>query len=364
MNVFETIMISILQSNSRQPTVLRHSASQRRVHLKSCSLRISVTDRCQLRCGYCLPPEGVALRPHADIMRYEEIADVVRILSRLTPLTKVRLTGGEPLVRSGIEHLVTLLADLHIPDLALTTNGQLLAEFAGPLKSAGLARVNVSLNSINAKTYRELSRGGVLERTLEGIGAALRCGLAPLKLNMVVLRGVNDSEILDMVDFAAERGVEIRFLELMPIGVARHHYRQRFFSSADVRSAIQTRYHLAPISREPGSTCRSFLVGNGGGALGRVGFISACSEPFCHDCNRLRLTSDGRIIGCLASDDVGVPVRTLLSSGAEGIRQLEKILENILAHKTCQVYQPIGMAEGLKMRGAFCRPQVMAAIGG
>lgn len=307
-------------------------------------------------------------------MRYEEIVAFVRILSRLTPLVKVRLTGGEPLVRSGIKQLVAMLADLHIHDLALTTNGQLLAKFAGPLKAAGLGRVNVSLDSLNERTYRKLSRGGVLGRTLEGLGEARRCGLAPVKLNMVVLRGVNDSEILDMVEFAAERGVEIRFLEVMPIGAARERYREWFFSSADVKSAIQTRYRLTPIPREPGSTCRSFLVMNGAGAIGRVGFISACSAPFCHDCNRLRLTSDGRLLSCLASDDIGVPVRTLLSSGAEGLQQLEQILENILMHKiyqaagmTCQVYQAEGMvyqAEGMKMRSAFRQPQLMAAIGG
>ena len=339
---------------------------------RAVSLRISVTDRCQLRCGYCLPPDGVALCSHADIMRYEEIAAFVRILSRITPLVKVRLTGGEPLLRSGIERLVAMLADLHIPDLALTTNGQLLAEFAGPLKAAGLGRVNVSLDSLNETTYGKLSRGGVLGRTIEGISAALRGGLAPLKLNMVVLRGVNDSEILDMVEFAAERGVEIRFLEVMPIGVARERHREWFFSSADVQSVIQTRYRLTPIPREPGSTCRSFLVGNGAsGTLGRVGFISACSAPFCHDCNRLRLTSDGRILSCLASDDIGAPVRTLLSSGAEGLWQLEQMLENILAHKTCQVYQAqrmvyqvIGTAESLKVRHTFQQPQLMAAIGG
>ncbi len=331
------------------------------------SLRVSVTDRCQLRCGYCMPPDGVALRSHADIMRYEEILTFVRILSRLTPLAKVRLTGGEPLVRSGIERLVAMLADLHIPEIALTTNVQLLAEYAGPLKAAGLGRVNVSLDSLNATTYGKLSRGGVLGRTLEGIGAALRCGLAPLKLNMVVLRGVNDSEILDMVEFAAERGVEIRFLEVMPIGVARECYRAWFFSSADVKSAIQTRYRLTPIARAPGATCRSFLIMNGAKILGRAGFISACSEPFCHDCNRLRLTSDGRLLGCLASD-IGVPVRALLSSGAEGLQQMERILGNILAHKTAQVYQAEGvargMANGMKTRSAFRQPQFMAAIGG
>jgi cyclic pyranopterin phosphate synthase len=316
---------------------------------QSLSLRISVTDRCQLRCKYCMPPDGVAFRSHEDIMRYEEIVTFTRLLSRIAPLVKVRLTGGEPLVRSGIERLVAMLADLHIPDLALTTNGQSLAAHAAALKAAGLVRVNVSLDSLNERTYRNLSCGGVLGRTLEGISEALRCGLSPLKLNMVVMRGVNDSEILDMVDFAAGQGAEIRFLEVMPIGTAMEHYREWFVSSADVKSTIQTRYHLAPIPRESGSTCRSFLVGNGTGNLQQVGFISACSEPFCHDCRRLRLTSDGRLLGCLATD-IGISVRALLSSGPGGLRQLEASTAEIFREK--------------RARNAFRQLQLMAAIGG
>jgi cyclic pyranopterin phosphate synthase len=290
-------------------------------------------------------------------MRYEEIVAFVRLLGRITPLLKVRMTGGEPLVRSEIERLVGMLARLNIPDLALTTNGQLLAEFAALLRSTGLGRVNVNLNSLNEKTYRKISRGGVLGRTLEGIGEALRCGFSPVKLNMVVLRGVNDSEILDAVEFAAERGVEIRFLEMMPIGVARQYYAEWFFSSAEVKSVIRTRYALKSIPREAGSTCRSFLVMKGAGTIGRAGFISACSEPFCHDCNRLRLTSDGRLLGCLASDDAGVPVRALLSSGEKGLGRLKQILENISAHKACRI-------NSMVTDGAFRQSRLMATIGG
>ncbi|MBA4388713.1 MAG: GTP 3',8-cyclase MoaA [Verrucomicrobia bacterium] len=313
------------------------------------SLRVSVTDRCQLRCEYCMPPEGVIKRSHPEIMRYEEIAEFVRILAGLAPVGKVRLTGGEPLVRPDIEQLVALLANLHIPDLALTTNGQLLAGLARPLKASGLVRVNVSLDSLNEQTYRKLTRGGVLGRTLEGIDEALHCGLLPLKLNMVVLRGVNDPEILDMVEFAVERGVEMRFLEVMPIGTARDQHRERLVSSAEIKAAIQTRYRLEPVLRDAGSTSVSFSAMDGAGRIGRVGFISACSEPFCHDCNRLRLTSDGRLIGCLAAD-IGVPVRALLASGAEGRKQLEETVRLVLA--------------GKKVRGAFCQTQLMAAIGG
>ena len=313
------------------------------------SLRVSVTDRCQLRCRYCMPREGVPHHAHADILRYEEIVALVRVLQKVAPVAKVRLTGGEPLVRPEIERLIGMLAGLHLPEIALTTNGQLLCRMAAPLKAAGLARVNVSLDSLNAQTYRELTHGGVLSKTIAGIDEALRCGLTPLKLNTVVLRGVNEAGILDLVAFAAERDVEIRFLEVMPIGTAAEHCREWFFSSDEVKAVIKTRYRLEPIPRTSGSTCRSFTVSDGAVAIGRAGFISACSDPFCGDCGRLRLTSDGRLIGCLAAD-IGIPVRALLADSHGGTKPLEDAISGILAHK--------------KSRSAFCQPQIMAAIGG
>jgi cyclic pyranopterin phosphate synthase len=296
-----------------------------------------------------MPPEGVPLRAHADVLRYEEIASLVQWLGRVVPLGKVRLTGGEPLVRPEIEKLVAMLARLGIPDLALTTNGQLLAGLAGPLRAAGLTRVNISLDSLNAQTYRQLTGNGVLARTIEGIDEALRCGLLPVKLNMVVLRGVNDAEVLDLVAFALARGVEVRFLEVMPIGTARPHHQKWFVPAAEVIAAIQRRYPLTPITRSSGSTSRCFQVRDGASRPGRVGFISACSQPFCADCNRLRLTSDGRLLGCLAADG-GVPARALLASGAEGERQLAQAVRDILACK--------------KVRDTFRQPQIMATIGG
>ena len=313
------------------------------------TLRVSITDRCQFRCGYCLPPEGVARRAHTDMLRYEEIAALVGTLHGVAPLGKVRLTGGEPLVRPQVDRLVGLLANLAIPELALTTNGQLLAALAAPLRRAGLHRVNVSLDSLSAATYRQLTGGGALGRTLEGIDEALRCGLAPLKLNMVVMRGVNEAEAPALAAFALARGVEVRFLEVMPIGVARAQHAAWFVPSAETLAALQARYRLTPLPRERGSTSRTFQVEAGSGPAGRVGFISACSEPFCQDCNRLRLTSDGRLIGCLAADG-GVPVRPLLAAGAAGRLQLEAVLRDLLAHK--------------QVRRAFEQPQIMATIGG
>lgn len=313
------------------------------------SLRISVTDRCQFRCRYCMPPEGVQLRPHAEVLRYEEIAALVQALNRIIPLGKVRLTGGEPLIRPGIDKLVAMLAALGIPEIPLTTNGQLLASLAAPLRAAGLTRITISLDSLNAQTYRKLTKSGELNRTLEGIQAALRCGLTPVKLNMVVMRGENDAEIPEMVAFALEQGVEVRFLEVMPIGTARTKHADWYVPSTEVMAAIQTRYRLEPIPRAIGSTSRSYLAVDAQGRSGRIGFISACSAPFCTDCNRLRLTSDGRLIGCLAADH-GVPVRDMLAAGADGMQQLERALHEILARK--------------KIRETFQQPQIMATIGG
>ena len=313
------------------------------------SLRVSITDRCQFRCGYCMPVEGVTLHPHDAILRYEEIADLVRILKGIVPLAKVRLTGGEPLLRKDVDHLVALLAALGIPELALTTNGQLLAKLAAPLRAAGLTRVTVSLDSLNETTYRRLTGGGELAKTLNGIDAALQCGLTPVKLNMVVMRGENDSEILDLVAFAMARGVEVRFLEVMPIGIAQPHHAQWFVPTTEVQSKIQACYHLEPIPRTTGSTSRNFQIRDGASRSARVGFISACSNPFCQDCNRLRLTSDGRLIGCLAADH-GVAIRSLLASGSNGAPQLEQVVREILTHK--------------RVRAAFQQPQIMATIGG
>ena len=313
------------------------------------TLRVSVTDRCPFRCGYCMPAAGVPLRSHEDVLRYEEIAALVRLLHGILPLGKVRLTGGEPLVRPEIEKLVALLAPLGIPEIALTTNGQLLAGKAEALRAAGLRRVNVSLDSLNAQNYRKLTGGGELQRTLAGIDAAQRSGLTPVKLNMVVMRGENEAEIPDLVAFALQHQVEVRFLEVMPIGIAQPRHAYWFVPAAEMLAAIEARYLLEPLPRETGSTSRVFRVRDSASRSARIGFISACSEPFCQDCNRLRLTSDGRLIGCLAADH-GIPVRAMLAAGSAGERQLKAALHEILACK--------------QVRSAFQQPQIMATIGG
>jgi len=281
------------------------------------SLRLSVTDRCQLRCRYCMPLAGIAKCQHEEVLRFEEITRFVRYLQDHFDLHKVRITGGDPLVRSGIGDLVVMLSELGIPDLALTTNGQRLGEMAGQLRSAGLHRVNVSLDSLSPGVFHHLTRGGVLQRTLDGIDAALNEGLNPVKLNMVVLRGINEQEIGELLSFAIDRGCELRYLELMPIGYGTHLFEDAFESSEEVRNHLGSRFRLDSLPHVPGSSARRFRVTRiSDGGSGVAGFISPCSDPFCDGCERLRITADGHLIGCLARED-GLSIRPWLRDGGE-----------------------------------------------
>ncbi len=275
------------------------------------SLRVSVTDRCDLRCIYCLPPGGATLAAHDDVLRLEEIVEFVGIIQRRFGLTKVHLTGGEPLVRRGIVDLVRMLADAGAPDLAMTTNGLSLREMALPLRQAGLGRINVSLDSLQAETYRALTRGGDLGRVLDGIAAAGLVGFEPVKFNTVVLRGINDREVVPIAQFGIERGCAVRFLELMPIGVAQAGYKDRFVSSAEVRAQVASAFELRALPPVPGGSSRNYRAIDADGRQGVVGFISPCTEPFCAGCRRLRLTATGRLLGCLAQAE-GPQVRRLL----------------------------------------------------
>ncbi len=275
------------------------------------SLRISVTDRCQLRCVHCMPPEGVAKLSHEDILTFEEILHFVRVAKAQFGLSKIHVTGGEPLVRVEIARLIRMLASEEIPDLVLTTNGQDLAGKANDLRRAGLRRINISLPSLDEKTYAELTRGGALGRTLSGIAEAQSAGLAPVKLNAVVLRGWNDGEIERLAVFALERGCAIRFLELMPIGCARALAADRFVPAPEIRRRVEGAFALTPLAYEPGRSSRDFTAEDRHGRRGVVGFISSRTDPFCAGCARLRLTSTGEIIGCL-SRGRGIAIRRFL----------------------------------------------------
>lgn len=314
------------------------------------ALRISVTDRCNMGCRYCMPPEGVLPLPRSGILTFEEIARFVRVAGGEFGPARVRLTGGEPLVRRGLPELVAMLAAEGVADLALTTNGQRLAAAASDLKRAGLRRINVSLDSLDPETYAAVSGGGDVRRVLAGIEAARSAGMFPLKLNTVVLRGVNDDGVVDLARFALSRGLQPRFLELMPIGPARAFHAERFVPAAEVRARLARHFELRELPRRPGSSAREFLADDGAGRRGAVGFIASETEPFCSGCRRLRLTSTGQLIGCLARGE-GTDVRSFLGEDSESARRgLLGALAGVLGAK--------------RARTGFGTRRPMVAVGG
>lgn len=278
------------------------------------SLRVSVTDRCPLRCRYCMPPDGIELCPREEILSYEEIAALAALLRDTFGLAKIRITGGEPLVRPHLERLIEMLAALGVPDLAVTTNGLRLEECAAALKRAGLRRVNVSLDALTPAVFERTTGGGDVRRVIRGIEAARNEGLTPVKLNAVVVRGMNDGEIAGLLDFALARDCEMRFIELMPMGPGADLYGAGHMPNTAVREIIAQSFSMTPIGRTPGASALRYRVADRAGRAGVVGFISPCSAPFCADCTRLRVTADGRLLGCLARDG-GLPIREMLRRG-------------------------------------------------
>ena len=274
-------------------------------------LRVSVTDRCNLRCVYCMPPEGVTLLEHRDLLSFEEITAVVSAAVGLG-VRKVRLTGGEPLVRLGLTELVRALARIPgLDDLSLSTNGTLLKDQAAGLKAAGLTRVNVSLDSLNPETYRRITRQGNLSDVLGGIEAAQEAGLTPIKLNTVVMRGINDDEVKALAALAHDRSWSIRFIERMPLAGEKGSY----VPSSEVRDHLEPLGHLVPWPDDvQNGPARCYRLA---GASSSIGFISPMSEPFCATCNRLRLTSTGMLRPCLLSDAGSVDLRTPLRTGTD-----------------------------------------------
>lgn len=260
-------------------------------------LRISVTDRCNLRCIYCMPPEGVPQISHSEILSYEEIRAVVQAAAELG-INKIRLTGGEPLVRADLPKLIEMLSQIEgIEELSLTTNGTVLKKYARELKQAGLSRMNVSLDTLKADKFRYITRLGELEAVLEGIEAAKKAGFNPVKINIVVMRGINEEEIVDFARMTYEDGWHVRFIELMPFkGVT------EFVPSNELRQRISLLGKLEPCTP---------VAGNGpalyyrlAGAQATIGFISPLTElSFCSRCNRMRLTPDGKLRPCLLGED-------------------------------------------------------------
>ncbi len=313
-------------------------------------LRISITDRCQHRCIYCMGPEGVAKFTHQDILSFAEIIRFVQVLKGHFGISSVRITGGEPLVRRGVVELVKMLAAQGLSELTLTTNGQSLAAMAGELKQAGLNRVNISLDSINPDTYRRLTRSGELEAALAGLAAALDSGLTPLKLNTVVLKGINSDEVVDIARFGIERRCEVRFLELMPIGPSAEHFADWFVSSQEILAELCQAFELEPTKTKFGSSSRKYLAQDSQGRQGIIGLISSSSSPFCRQCRRLRLTSTGKLIGCLARPE-GPNIRPLLQDpGKANELSLVEMISDVLDIKG--------------KRRLFWRAEPMVRIGG
>lgn len=259
-------------------------------------LRVSVTDRCNLRCIYCMPEDGIVKKQHEDILRFEEIYKIVRTAGILG-IRKVRYTGGEPLIIKGIEELIYKTSILqNIEDIAITTNGILLNDMADDLKKAGLKRVNISLDSLDENKYKLITRGGSLDKVLSAIDKCLKIGLAPVKINTVLIKGINDNEIENFINLTRELPISIRFIELMPIGEAVK------LSNAMVNNdeIIENYPELYPVRDNVNGVARMYKLKN---ATGTVGFISPLSCKFCSSCNRIRLTSGGTIKPCLHSEE-------------------------------------------------------------
>lgn len=267
-------------------------------------LRISVTDRCNFRCTYCMPEEGMSFLPRDELLRFEEIERVVRVVAQRFGLASVRLTGGEPTVRADLPALVERLAAVRRADdtgldLSLTTNGATLALLAAPLRRAGLRRVNISLDSLRRDRFAEITRRDRLAAVLEGIDEALRVGFDPVKVNVVLVRGVNDDEVVDFAVFGRERGVQVRYIEYMPLDASGRWSLAAVVPSDEVVARVAARFPLAPVPHGPEPATRyRYLDG-----AGEVGVIPSVTKPFCESCDRIRLTAEGRLRTCLFAID-------------------------------------------------------------
>lgn len=276
-------------------------------------LRVSVTDRCNLRCTYCMPEAGLPWIPKAEILSYEEIGRIVRAAAKIG-VRSIRLTGGEPLIRRDLARLVEIVAGTPgIDDVALSTNGLLLAELARPLREAGLRRVNVSLDTLRPERFTAIARRPGLERVLAGIDAAFDAGLGPLKLNCVVMRGQNDDEVADFAALTRVRPVAVRFIEVMPVAENVGAHADEYISAAEILARIARIGELQPISGPPGNGPARYYAFPG--APGSVGVISPLSHDYCETCNRVRLSADGRLKLCLFGDHF-IDLRTPLRRGA------------------------------------------------
>ena len=289
-------------------------------------LRISVTDRCNLRCTYCMPAEGIRLISHADILSYEEIYAVAEAAAGLG-INKIRITGGEPLVRAGLPELVQMLAQIGaIDDISLTTNGILLARYAAELKSASLRRVNVSLDTLKPDKFKHITRGGNLDDVRKGIEVAESVGLNPIKFNVVVTSGINDDELLDFASKTITDGWHVRFIEHMPF--VRGDNASSLVSVSEMRQRLAVLGELEPCSFKGNGPAKYFRLPQ---AKGTIGFITPVSEHFCFHCNRLRLTADGKLRPCLLSE-AEIDLKQSLRNGLSNA-ELKRLIKKAVTGK-------------------------------
>jgi cyclic pyranopterin phosphate synthase len=293
------------------------------------SVRVSVTDKCNFRCRYCMPAEGLEWLPQSEVLSFEEIERLIRLLAAMG-VDEVRLTGGEPLVRRDLPVLVEKLARIHgVRDLSLTTNGVLLDRLAGPLVAAGLRRINVSLDSLSHVRFAEITRRDALDRVLAGLAEAERYPeLRPIKVNCVAVRGFTEAEVPALAELARRKPYVVRFIEFMPLDADEAWREDDVLTGGEIRALIEERWPLVEVPAKASSTARRFRFADG---AGEIGFVNPVSEPFCSACDRIRLTADGKLRTCLFSRrewDLKEPLR----SGASD-PELVGLLRKAVAHK-------------------------------
>jgi len=316
--------MTVLKKNKRKVGVYMIDGYGRKINY----LRLSVTDLCNLRCVYCMPKEGVPKANHDDILSFEEMEELVRVLAKMG-IEKVRLTGGEPLVRHGIIDLVKRLKKINgIKELTMTTNGLLLSTMARQLKEAGLDRVNISMDSMKPDVYHTLTRGGKVEEALEGILAAIKVGFDPIKLNTVLIKGYNDDEIEAFVQLTKKYTIDVRFIELMPIGEVANWNESRYIRFNEVLEKVPEL--IAVKGDDPSSPAVYYRLPEG---KGKIGLIRPISCKFCSNCNRIRITSDGKLKYCLHSDHE-LDLRKLLHAGKDLSKEIQTyLLQKPLEHQ-------------------------------
>ena len=318
-------------------------------------LRVSITDRCNLHCSYCRPKEGISLQGHDDILRYEEIIRIVSVAVKMG-LVKVRVTGGEPLVRKGFVDFIAELKKIDgLRDISLTTNGILLEEFAQKIFDAGICRINISLDSLNKDKYFHITNGGDLDAVLRGIARAEEVGFAPIKINTVAIKGFNDDESLDFARLAADKPFQVRFIELMPVGKTNLDYGEDYMPTSQLIDKIRQSYKLEQIKNKKNKSDGPAKIYKIKGGRGEIGFINPVSDHFCSTCNRLRLTSDGKLRVCLLNEKE-VDLKTALRENCSDA-ELEKLFWDAVLLKPEQ-HDLVCTENSLKK----CRN--MSAIGG